>query len=303
MKKIFLAIIAVLLLCLGCACAEEIWTAEDEAEWLAQLPVENGLIYEIWDAPDLGRVAIVCGYALEPGQTVLFVPPELGGYPVSNINGTLPESVHTVYCHESSGGIFPDLGRQLTMVFYADAEYAQANHDGPMKELGITLNEDEYVLTGVFLWKTAEDDYVMTQDAAYLARRTIPQELFGHPVNIAMLEHDGRIAYEAANCSYYLAPWNGMPVILDAGAEEGAHEMIIPAELAEHEGVLVSGTALGEDVRAIYAPDGLTAYLFDVPKGREYFVLSYTQDEANGLVLTNSQKAYIDTQDYEIRES
>ena len=70
-----------LLLCLGCALAEETWTAEDEAEWLAQLPVEGGLICDVWDEPDLGKAAIVYGYALEPGQTVLYIPPELGGRP------------------------------------------------------------------------------------------------------------------------------------------------------------------------------------------------------------------------------
>ena len=304
MKKRFLAIIAVLLLCLGCACAEEIWTAEDEAEWLAQLPVESGLIYEIWNDPDLGQAAVVYGFDLEPGQTVLFVPPELGGCPVSNINGwTLPESVHTVYCPESTGGIFPELGRKLTMVFYGDADYMQKNYKGQMNEIGMTMDEDEYALISVYLWKTAEDDYVMSQDMAYLARRTIPQELFGHPVNITMLERGGWIAYEAGSCSYYIATWNGMPVIIDAGVEEGAHEMMIPPELAEYEGVLVSIKDLGDDIRAIYVPDGLTVYLFDVPKGREYLTLSYTQDEANGLVLTGSQKVYIDVQDYEISES
>lgn len=304
MKKRILMIAAVLLLCLGCACAEEIWTAEDEAEWLAQLPVESGLIYEIWDDPDLGQVAIVYGFDLEPGQTVLFVPPELGGHPVSNINGwTLPESVHTVYCPESTGGIFPELGRKLTMVFYGDADYMQKHYKGQMNEIGMTMDEDEYALISVYLWKTAEDDYVMSQDMAYLARRTIPQALFGHPVNITMLERGGWIAYEAGSCSYYIATWNGMPVIIDAGVEEGAHEMMIPPELAEYEGVLVSIKDLGDDIRAIYVPDGLTVYLFDVPKGREYLTLSYTQDEANGLVLTGSQKVYIDVQDYEISES
>ena len=304
MKKRILMIAAVLLLCLGCACAEEIWTAEDEAEWLAQLPVESGLIYEIWNDPDLGQVAVVYGFDLEPGQTVLFVPPELGGYPVSNINGwTLPESVHTVYCPESTGGIFPELGRKLTMVFYGDADYMQKHYKGQMNEIGMTMDEDEYALISAYLWKTAEDDYLLSQDMAYLARRTIPQELFGHPVNITMLERGGWIAYEAGSCSYYIATWNGMPVIIDAGVEEGAHEMMIPPELAEYEGVLVSIKDLGDDIRAIYVPDGLTVYLFDVPKGREYLTLSYTQDEANGLVLTGSQKVYIDVQDYEISES
>jgi len=306
MRKRILVIAAVLLLCLGCAFAGETVTDEmaEYLAWLDQLPVESGLIYEIWDAPDLGEVATVCGFDLEPGQTVLLVPPELGGYPVSNINGwTLPESVHTVYAPESTGGIFPELGRQLTMVFYADADYMQKNYKGQMKELGMTLNEDEYALTGVYLWKTADDDYLMSQDVAYLARRQIPEELFGHRVNITMLERGGWIAYEAGSCSYYIATWNGMPVIIDAGVEEGAHEMMIPPELAEYEGVLVSIKDLGDDIRAIYVPDGLTVYLFDVPKGRQYLTLSYTQDEANGLVLTGSQKVYIDVQDYEISES
>jgi len=305
MRKRILVIAAVLLLCLGCAFAGETVTDEmaEYLAWLDQLPVESGLIYEIWDAPDLGEVATVCGFDLEPGQTVLLVPPELGGYPVSNINGwTLPESVHTVYAPESTGGIFPELGRQLTMVFYADADYMQKNYKGQMKELGMTLNEDEYALTGVYLWKTADDDYLMSQDVAYLARRQIPEELFGHRVNITMLERGGWIAYEAGSCSYYIATWNGMPVIIDAGVEEGAHEMMIPPELAEYEGVLVSIKDLGDDIRAIYVPDGLTVYLFDVPKGRQYLTLSYTQDEANGLVLTGSQKVYIDVQDYEISE-
>lgn len=306
MKKRILMIAAILLLCLGCAFAEETVT-DEEAEylaWLDELPVEGGLAYEIWDNPDLGKVANVYDYDLEPGQTVLFVPPELGGHPVIYIDGwTLPESVHTVYCPESTGGIFPELGRKLTMVFYGDADYMQKNYKGQMNEIGMTMDEDEYALISVYLWKTAEDDYLLSQDMAYLARRTIPQELFGHPVNITMLERGGWIAYEAGSCSYYIATWNGMPVIIDAGVEEGAHEMMIPPELAEYEGVLVSIKDLGDDIRAIYVPDGLTVYLFDVPKGREYLTLSYTQDEANGLVLTGSQKVYIDVQDYEISES
>ena len=306
MKKRFLVIAAILLMCVGCAFAEE--TVSDEmAEylaWLDELPVEGGLAYEIWDDPELGQAGGIYDYDLEPGQTVLFIPPELAGYPVSYIDGwTLPESVHTVYCPESTGGIFPELGRKLNMVFYGDADYMQKNYKEQMDEFGMTMNEDEYALISVYLWITDEYEYTRSQDVAYLARSAIPQELFGHPVNITMLERRSMIAYEAGSCSYYIAKWNGMPVIIDAGVEEGAHEMFIPAELAQHEGVLVSGQALGDDIRAIYVPDGLTAYLFDVPKGREYFVLSYTQDEANGLVLTNSQKAYIDTQDYEIRES
>ncbi|MBQ7865378.1 MAG: hypothetical protein IJ350_03335 [Clostridia bacterium] len=102
MRK-FLALLLVLLTCAFGAAAEGLLT-------------EGEFVYYIWNDTQWGNgeVAVIVDYRLEEGRTELFIPQEVGGYPVLIVEtANLPASVQTVCAPERIGGVYAPEGREL----------------------------------------------------------------------------------------------------------------------------------------------------------------------------------------------
>ncbi|MBP3453662.1 MAG: hypothetical protein J6M20_08095 [Clostridia bacterium] len=238
MRK-YLVLLLVLLLCAFGAAAEGLQT-EGEFDYFVQ---------------DLAwmetKSVLIMGYHLPEGQDYVFIPMELGGYPVTaaDLQG-LPESVKTVYAYQSNAGILPPVGRELTEIIYVDYALVQANADYKAKLPNMA--EGDIALAEAASIRRGEDNMPVQSalPAAEVANLDFPQELGGHRVHHNILTN---VSTEPG-MTFASRP-GGRAEIVDIRLAEGQNYVFIPVYW-NNLAVYVEGETIPEQVEVVYTSWG-----------------------------------------------
>lgn len=259
MRKI-LALLLVLLLCAFGAAAEGVQT-EGEFDYIVQ---------------DLAwmdtKSVLIVGYHLPEGQDYVFIPPEVGGYPVTAVDMSgLPQSVETVYAYQPYAGIVPPAGRELTEIIYVDYALVQANADYKAKLPN--MGEGDYALAeAARIWR-GEDNLQAQRaiPAAEVAAMAFPQELGGRKVH-----HDMLTNVSAEPGMTFASRPGGRAEIVDIRLAEGQNYVFIPV-FWNNMVVYVEGETIPEQVEVIYTPWG--GGIIDPAEGRTLTEVFYVSDK------------------------
>ena len=259
MRK-YLVLLLVLLLCAFGAAAEGLQT-EGEFDYFVQ---------------DLAwmetKSVLIMGYHLPEGQDYVFIPMELGGYPVTaaDLQG-LPESVKTVYAYQSNAGILPPVGRELTEIIYVDYALVQANADYKAKLPNMA--EGDIALAEAASIRRGEDNMPVQSalPAAEVANLDFPQELGGHRVHHNILTN---VSTEPG-MTFASRP-GGRAEIVDIRLAEGQNYVFIPVYW-NNLAVYVEGETIPEQVEVVYTSWG--GGIIPPAEGRTLTEVFYVSDE------------------------
>lgn len=259
MRK-YLVQLLVLLLCAFGAAAEGLQT-EGEFDYFVQ---------------DLAwmetKSVLIMGYHLPEGQDYVFIPMELGGYPVTaaDLQG-LPESVKTVYAYQSNAGILPPVGRELTEIIYVDYALVQANADYKAKLPNMA--EGDIALAEAARIRRGEDNMPVQSalPAAEVANLDFPQELGGHRVHHNILTN-----VSAEPGMTFASRPGGRAEIVDIRLAEGQNYVFIPVYW-NNMVVYVEGETIPEQVEVVYTSWG--GGIINPAEGRTLTEVFYVSDE------------------------
>lgn len=259
MRKI-LALLLVLLLCAFGAAAEGLQT-EGEFDYFVQ---------------DLAwmetKSVLIMGYHLPEGQDYVFIPMELGGYPVTaaDLQG-LPESVETVYAYQSNADILPPVGRELTEIIYVDYALVQANADYKAKLPNMA--EGDIALAEAARIRRGEDNMPVQSalPAAEVANLDFPQELGGHRAHHNILTN-----VSAEPGMTFASRPGGRAEIVDIRLAEGQNYVFIPVYWNDMV-VYVEGETIPEQVEVVYTSWG--GGIINPAEGRTLTEIFYVSDE------------------------
>ncbi len=264
MRKI-LALLLVLLLCAVGAAAEGLLT-------------EGEFVYYIWNDTQWGNgeVAVIVDYRLEEGQSEVFIPLELGGYPVLIVEtDNLPASVQTVCAPEHIGGVYAPEGRELVEFLYVGE-----------------ANQSEYTLTDVHRIKTVNGE--STMDEMLLTLEMLPQKIGGQKVNADLLrppvveETVEETVYTYGELLYTRDEARQTATIVGYELAEGQTELFIPTAI---EGYTVANfeyenVPLQIEKLWVNANTGKTIWNFgDKPTNHERLAYHYTQTTEDSITL------------------
>ncbi len=258
MRK-YLALLLVLLTCAFGAAAEGVQT-------------EGKFDYIIQDLAWMDtKSVLIVGYHLPEGQDYVFIPPEVGGYPVSSVDMSgLPQSVETVYAYQPYAGIVPPAGRELTEIIYVDYALVQASADYKAKLPAMA--EGDYALAeATRIWRG--EDNLQAQKAipaAEVAAMAFPQELGGRKVH-----HDMLTTVSAEPGMTFASRPGGRAEIVDIRLAEGQNYVFIPLFWNDMV-VYVEGETIPEQVEVVYTPWGTG--IINPAEGRTLTEVFYVSD-------------------------
>lgn len=257
MRK-FLALLLVLLLCAFGAAAEGLQT-------------EGEFDYFVQDLPWMEtKSVLIMGYHLPEGQDYVFIPMEVGGYPVAaaDLQG-VPESVKTVYAYQSNSGILPPVGRELTEILYLNYALVQANADYKAKLPNMA--EGDIALAEAARIRRGEDNMPVqsAMPAAEVANLDFPQELGGRKVHHNILTN----VTTEPGMTFASRP-GGRAEIVDIRLAEGQNYVFIP-DYWNGMAVYVEGETIPEQVEVVYAPWSI----IPPAEGRTLTEVFYVSDE------------------------
>lgn len=283
MRK-YLALLLALLTCTLGAAAEEMLT-------------EGAFVYTIWEDPAWGDggAAEVVDFRLEEGQSELFVPPTLGGHLVVSVDADkLPASVHTVCVSDWVGSVVPPEGRELVEYFYVDENDMQASYGDRMRDLGIVVNEGEYLLTNASCMKMVGGE--MLVEEVPITRETLPREIGGQRVVADMLcppvveQTAEETVYTHGELLYTRDEAQQTAIIVGYDLAEGQTELFIPTAIEGHTVVDFEYELVPLQIEKLWvnANTGKMIWNFgDKPKNHERLTYNYTQATEDSITLEN----------------
>lgn len=281
MRK-YLALLLALLTCTFGAAAEEMLT-------------EGAFVYTIWEDPAWGDVgaAEVVDFRLEEGQSELFVPPTLGGHLVVYVDADkLPASVHTVCVSDWVVSVVPPEGRELVEYFYVDENDMQAFYGDRMRDLGIVVNEGEYLLTGVSRMKMVGGE--MLVEEVPLTRETLPREIGGQRVVADMLcppvaeEAAEETVYVHGELLYTRDEARQTAIIVGYDLAEGQTELFVPTTIEGYTVVEFDYENVPLQIEKLWVCQSTEKVIWnfgDKPTNHERLTYNYTQEEENLITL------------------
>lgn len=286
MRK-YLALLLALLTCTLGAAAEEMLT-------------EGAFVYTIWEDPAWGDggAAEVVDFRLEEGQSELFVPPTLGGHLVVSVDGDkLPASVHTVCVSDWVGSVVPPEGRELVEYIYVDENDMQASYGDRMRDLGIVVNEGEYLLTNVSRMKMVGGE--MLVEEVPITRETLPREIGGQRVVADMLcppvveQTAEETVYAHGELLYTRDEARQTAIIVGYDLAEGQTELFIPTAIEGYTVVEFDYENVPLQIEKLWvcmSTEKVSWNLGDKPTNHERLLYSYTQEEENLITLEGAAR-------------
>ena len=269
MKKIIFC-----LLMLALACCSLGALAESPA-----LLTDQGFDYYLAEDAELGLPlgATVVGYHLEEGQTLVYVPQELGGMPVNIVETTnLPASVEVVVVPGNAYFYYPEDGRELRWLYYMD--YNEVQNNEYARSLLPGVQPGGYALTNAYRCGTSTGSQWATTWLLNSAEE-LPAVVQGAEYDHSLLWFRG----ETDELIYATSAGYSMSQVVDYRLPEGQTYVFFPPELGGYELGAMNFDKLPASVRTVYSALAVADSL--VLNGRpEMYAAIYDISEGKKLI-------------------
>lgn len=272
MKKIIFC-----LLMLALACCSLGALAESPA-----LLTDQGFDYYFAEDAELGLPlgATVVGYHLEEGQTLVYVPQELGGMPVNIVETTnLPASVEVVVVPGNAYFYYPEDGRELRWLYYMD--YNEVQNNEYARALLPGVQPGGYALTNAYRCGTSTGSQWATTWLLNSAEE-LPAVVQGAEYDHSLLWFRG----ETDELIYATSAGYSMSQVVDYRLPEGQTYVFFPPELGGYELGAMNFDKLPASVRTVYSAlavaDSLVlngrpemyASIYDISEGKKLITVT-----------------------------